>query len=232
MAIAYETSLAPATVSFPSAGGSQTVSFNAGTGSNRVLLVAVSYRERTNDITGVTYGGVAMTSAGAEATGGDETCACHLWYLAGPASGTNDIVATSSASGAGDATGQISAWVANGVDQTTPVSGYTSGTGSGSTANIVSSRTITSETNDVAVVFHATYNTTANVAATPSGYTERQDAANSAGVSTSFGDAAGAASVATSATWDNGAFTVSWCAVGVSVNPAAAAGGGLAWIRA
>jgi len=61
MAIAYETSLAPATVSFPSAGGSQTVAFDAGSGASRVLLVAVTYRERTANITGVTYNGVART---------------------------------------------------------------------------------------------------------------------------------------------------------------------------
>lgn len=222
MAIAYETSLAPATVTFPSAGGSQTVSFNAGSGANRVLIVAVAYRDRTAGLTGVTYNGVSMTSAGAVATGGDETCALHLWYLAGPASGANDIVATMSASGSGDATGQISAWVANGVDQTTPVSGYNSGTGSGSAANIVSSVTITSETNDVVFVAHGTYNTTANIAASPTNYTERQDAANSAGVSTSLGDASGAATVATSATWNNGAYSVSWAAAGVTVNPSAA----------
>lgn len=220
MAIAYETSLAPATVSFPSGGGSQTVSFNAGSGANRVLLVAVTYRERTANITGVTYNGVSMTSAGTEASGGDETCACSLWYLAGPASGANDIVATMSSSGSGDATGQISAWVANGVDQATPVGGYNSGTGIGSSASIVSSVTITSETNDVVVVCHGTYNTTENISATASAYTERQDAANSAGIATSFGDASGAATVATTATWSNGAYTVSWAAVGVTINPA------------
>lgn len=221
MAIAYETALAGAAVTFPDGGGSQTQTFDAGTGANRVLLVAVAYRDKDGmSISAVTYNGVSMTSAGTAPTNGTDNCALHLWYLAGPASGSNTIQVTSSGN-SGSSQGQISAWVANGVDQTTPVSNYSSNFGSGSSANIVSSVTITSETNDVVAVFHATWNVSSNVTATPTNFTERIDGTTSAGLSTEAGDAAGAASVATSATWSNGAFTVSWCAVGVSVNPAA-----------
>ena len=217
MAIAYETSLAPTAVQFLTAGETETIAFNAGTGTNRVLLVCVQWVDQNNTLTGVTYNGVSMTSMGTQITQG--AIKMQLWRLAGPASGSNNLAVTM---GAGDnnSNALIAAWVANGVDQTTPTDGYTTNQGTASTANIVSTLTITSATNDYIAVFYGSYNGTATIAATPTNYTERQDGNNAVGLTLEFGDAAGAASVATSATWDNGAFTVDWIALGCNLNQA------------
>ena len=71
---------------------------------------------------------------------------------------------------------------------------------------------ITSATDDLIASFHVTQNGVGNITATPTNYTERRDTADGGGFSQEFGDAAGAASVTTSATWSNGATSVSWCA--------------------
>lgn len=224
MAVAYETSLTPQPVTFLAAGEAETIAFDAGTGTDRVLLVFVSWRERTNTISGVTYNGVAMTSLGTKITESDASpvLSGQLWALAGPASGSNNLVVTMGA-GVNSSEAQISAWVGNGVDQTTPTDGYATNRGNAATANIVSSVTVTSEADDRVVVFHATRNLVGNITATPTNYTERQDTANGTGFSAEFGDADGAASVATSATWSNGANQVEWIALGVNLNASAPA---------
>lgn len=224
MAVAYETSLVPASVTFAEAGEVETVSgFNAGSGSDRILFVFVQWRERGNTISGITYGGAALTSAGSKVTDPTAFVSGQLWYRVGPASGSNDIVITIGASSGGDSIGYVSALVVNGAGG---VSGYQSGNGNGSSANIVSSLSsaVTSAVGDRVVTFHATYNESANVAATPTNYTERQDAADGFGNSVEFGDADGAASVSPSATWDNSAFEIKWVAVGI--NATATGGGG------
>ena len=101
-------------------------------------------------------------------------------------------------------------------DQT--ISGYASNSGTGSSANIVSSVTVSSAINKRVVVWHATGNADGNIHATATNYTERQDTDNGNATTLQFGDAAGASSIATSATWDNGAFAVDWIALGSSVN--------------
>jgi len=226
MAVAYVASLAPTAVNFLAAGEAETVAFNAGTGANRVLIVQVDWRDQTSDITGVTYNGVAMTSLCAKTANGD--CAARMYGLANPASGLNNIVVTMGA-GSINVDGQISAWSGDGTDQTTPFDTAVTANGSGSTANIVSSATLTTGvTGDRAVFFHSTYNGTAGITATPTNYTERQDLANIA-LATEFGDADGAASITGSATWSNGAYAVNWVALAVNVNQVSGANN-LTWI--
>lgn len=217
----YETSGAPISVTFDAAGETETHSINAGSGSNRVLLVFVSWRVSSNDLTGATYNGVGMTSAGTTVTNG--ALGARLFTLASPASGANNLAVTMSAGG-GSSIAQISWEVVNTADTGgTPVDGYNSGNGSGSAANIVSSVTISSGANDRVVVFHAAYNESETLSATPTNYTERQDATASNGMNVEHGDAAGAASVATSATWSNGTTSTNWAALGINVNAAAGA---------
>lgn len=217
----YETSTAPQATVFNAAGGTNNVTCGMGSGANRLALVAVNWRNRTNDITGVTINGTSMTSAGTIVTSGANADAGRLFYLAAPTSGSQTVAVTYTASDGPNSIAQVSCWVANNVDQTTPVENYNSGSGSGSSANIVSSVTVTSEANDLVPVFHSTYNTSEILTATPTGYTERQDADDASGMAAEFGDQAGASSVATSATWSNTAITVSWVALGISVNPVA-----------
>jgi hypothetical protein len=223
MAVAYENSLTPITVTFAAAGETETHAFDAGTGSNRVLLVTIFWRDNDDStISGVTYNGVAMTELAAK-TRSAQNLAGHMWRLANPASGSNNIAVTMAAD-AGDSTGMITAWVGNGCDiVTTPVDSYAANSGTGSTANIVSSVTVSGDNGDRIVSFHYTFNLDGNITATPTGYTERQDTASGGGHSTELGDANGSASLDSQATWSNGAFAVSWVALGVNVNQAAAA---------
>lgn len=231
MAATFETSLAPVAVTFLQAGETETVAFNAGTGANRVLIVAVLWREEANSISGVTYNGVALTSLGAKVTE-SAIISAQLWRLAGPASGSNNIQVTMG-SGNNDSAGLISAWVANGVDQATPTDGYTTNQGNTTTAGATSSVTVTSQTDDRVAVFMCARNDTDNDTATPTNYTERQDANDGGGRMMELGDAAGAASVAASALWTNGAGeNFSWIALGVNVNADGGGGGGpqLPWL--
>lgn len=92
MAIAYDTgvnsSIAVST--------SHTYSHTC-TGTDRILFVASWTRGAI--CTGVTYGGVALTSTGTRVyeAGGDDYF--ELWYLINPASGANNVVFSRSASG-------------------------------------------------------------------------------------------------------------------------------------
>ena len=86
-------------------------------GTERYLVVGVSRGLSPGTITGVTYAGVAMTSIGTSAG----ATLVHLWGLIAPATGANDVVVTASAAGNGIVAGAISY---NGVDQTTPNSGF------------------------------------------------------------------------------------------------------------
>jgi hypothetical protein len=221
MAVAYETSAAAISVTFAAAGETETHAINAGSGAGRTLVVVVSWRAQSNDLSGITYNGVAMTSAGAAVTQG--ALSVRMFTLANPASGSNNLAVTMGAGG-GDSLGQISYSVANGSDiGGTPVDGYNSNSGSAAGPNTVSSVTISSAVGDRIFVFHAGYNESEIITASPTNYTERQDTTASNGMNVEFGDADGAATVATSATWSNGGSTTTWVALGINVNAAAAA---------
>ena len=223
--VSYETSAAPTFVTFLQAGETENVAFDAGTGAGRVLIVCVIWQNRGQDVTGVTYNSVAMTSVAAKV---DETILSgHVFRLANPASGSNTIAVTMASNGISDSFGAIAAWVANTVDGTTPVDGFQSGTGTGTGANIVSqpSAAITSAVGDRIVVFNAITSDTATRSATPTNYTERQDSNDGASFSVEFGDADGAASVSPSATWNSvGGESIHWISLGFNVNASGAAG--------
>src|SRR5438445_1905879 len=91
--------------------GLVTISFTVGTGANRLLIVGGTVDNSA--ITGVTYGGTALTQAVADTL----KPLTSIWYLVNPTSGTASVVVTSTAS-KGAVIGVISF---TGVDQTTPV---------------------------------------------------------------------------------------------------------------
>jgi acetyl esterase/lipase len=72
-----------------------TITHNA-TGDNRLAVVVVYCRHMENDVTGVTYDGVAMT-ASAESIGGSTTRAARIYTLVNPPTGTVDVVLSLSA---------------------------------------------------------------------------------------------------------------------------------------
>lgn len=103
--------------------------YAAPAGSDRVLAVTVSLllsNENGVNITGVTFGGNALTAAvpstlGARGTSTNRSYYCGIWYLVAPSVTTADIVVSLSGNHAGCI---ISAVVLTGVDQVAPVSGY------------------------------------------------------------------------------------------------------------
>jgi hypothetical protein len=84
--------------------------FNAGTGSNRVLVVGVS--ANNNSVASITFGGVPLTQAVASFNNND----AEFWYLADP-SGSANVVVTM----AGSTSVVVGAYAFSGVNQTDPI---------------------------------------------------------------------------------------------------------------
>lgn len=81
-------------------GTTLTTSFTVGAGSNRILFVGAvgdNTGSATDDITGATYNGVAMTLIDKTFVAADRYR--YLFYLVNPASGANNVVITSSTNG-------------------------------------------------------------------------------------------------------------------------------------
>lgn len=93
---------------------SLTYAFTVGVGANRALFVSVMLNGTNDYVTGVTYGGVAMTKVDSQVTA--TTYIHYVYVLAAPASGANNVVVSTSAS-----CNIFSSCVSySGVDQTTP----------------------------------------------------------------------------------------------------------------
>ena len=84
--------------------------FNAGTGTNRLLVVGVD--ANNNGVVSITYGGVPLTNKVSTFSNND----AEFWYLTNP-SGTGNIVVTM----AGATSVVVGAYAFSGVDQTTPI---------------------------------------------------------------------------------------------------------------
>lgn len=119
--------------------------FTAGAGSNRCVFVTVGYNGSSGmSVTGVTFGGVAMTSAGAATHNTIDNAYAEIWYLleASIPSGSQ-AVAISVSGTLGDIYGNAACF--SGVDQTNPVRGGTYGNWT------TASNTITSDVNDLTI---------------------------------------------------------------------------------
>jgi hypothetical protein len=139
MAVTHSASLTQTVNSTP-------ISFNAGSGSDRFLVVGV-LKQSNRTTTGVTYNGVALTKvatlADANVSSGEENT---LWVSDGfePASGANNLALTFSGSGTFLAVATL--W--DGADQTL---GYESVTTSSSAASAAGSVTVTSVTDNCVI---------------------------------------------------------------------------------
>ena len=100
-------------------------------GSDRLLVVAVA--SNIDQVTGVTYAGVSMSLAAKKAYS-SPTETIYIYYLAGPASGTNDIVVSRT----GTSSYGLVAASYTGVDQTTPVDATNTGTNAVGTSSTLS----------------------------------------------------------------------------------------------
>lgn len=100
-------------------------------GANRLLVVQVGLRA-LQTVTGVTYGGVALTKFGAVQYSAGNFARAEIWYLVAPAVGTANVVVTIS----GAEVVEAAALNFINVNQTTPMDGFdaTSGLGGSSAA--------------------------------------------------------------------------------------------------
>lgn len=119
--------------------------FDAGSASNRVLIVNVtaSSTTATRTVSSITYNGVALTllSASNCATSGTNFCRGETWYLKNPAAGTNTLVTTVSAT----ADIAVGSAIFSNVDQTTPFGTVATASGNGTTSGVTVTGTNTDQ---------------------------------------------------------------------------------------
>jgi phosphodiesterase/alkaline phosphatase D-like protein len=128
-----------------------TIAHTVGTGANRLLLVGVSWAmsgEDTQDISSVTFGGVALTEV--DYMEGGQNRRDAIYYLTNPASGTANVVVTFS----GAVNAVVGAASFTGVDQTTPL-------GTAATANGGQNGTTTATVNVTTEVGDLVFDTVA-----------------------------------------------------------------------
>jgi hypothetical protein len=73
-----------------------TTAYTCSSGSNRLLVVGVIGDTTLDNVTGVTYNGVAMTLAVKQTTVFSNNRVTYLFYLLNPASGSNNVVISAS----------------------------------------------------------------------------------------------------------------------------------------
>ena len=120
-------------------------------GANRLLVVGVTIQTNAGQtVSGVTYAGAALTFVRSDIIAG--SVRSELWYRIAPATGSNSVVVTLSAS-AKTAAGAVSF---TGVDQTTPVDAQNGATGTSVTPSV----TVTTVTDGAWVVDAAAFRST------------------------------------------------------------------------
>ncbi len=192
-------------------------SYDSGlSGSNRILMVGVSYRNKDREtVSSVTYGGQAMTQVGTAKSDTDSSPdgQIYIFRLLNPPTGINTLLVTWNS--ALDEGGVVGAITYAGVDQTTPLGTFASADGN-STAPAV---TVTSASNQL-VFGVVAGRTTSDYTVTGGGtalWSARPFSGETAGASQSK---TGAASVALG--WSGS--SEKWAAGGVSIKPATATG--------
>jgi hypothetical protein len=107
---------------------SLTWSHTVAAGANRALFVQLSIDTLSVSVTGVTYGGIALTLVGR----GAGNHAVEIWRLINPTVGTANVVASFS----GNTAAAGGATTFNGVNQSTPTGTFVSATGTGTIASV------------------------------------------------------------------------------------------------
>src|SRR5437667_7571975 len=125
-------------------GGTSTTTWaHTTSGTNRVLVVGVSWANiTTRTVTSVTYGVQTMTSAGSAVNAGN--AGAQIFYLVAPAVGSNTVTVTLSGSANSLVGGAVTL---TGVNQTTPLGIFASATGSSTTPSV----TVTSNTGETVI---------------------------------------------------------------------------------
>lgn len=121
---------APVTASKTAIATTLTFSVTVNSGSNQILVVCVSGEINTHTVTGITFGGVALTQLGRQANASFGYA--EIWYLKNPSPSTANVVVTDSSAGVMAA----GAYVLSGVDQTTTWRTTVKATGSAASASV------------------------------------------------------------------------------------------------
>ncbi|MCW3082569.1 Ig-like domain-containing protein [Segetibacter sp.] len=113
-------------------GASVTVSHTVGTGTDRLMLVGISYANTNNPaIQSVTFGGVPLSLVGTVRSDGTETVA--IYRLLSPASGVANVVVNMAPTAISGVVVGVTSYT--GVDQATPFSTYASASSQSSQTN-------------------------------------------------------------------------------------------------
>jgi uncharacterized repeat protein (TIGR01451 family) len=189
--------------------GTVSVSHTTGTGTNRLMLVGISFEDDNTaglGISGVTYNGQALTFVDRQLS--SQEAGCEIWRLVNPPSGPGTVQVTTTGSAAGDA---IFVGVAtfSGVDQSTPLGTPAKASGTGTSASV------TTVSGPGEIVFDVLAVDDARSASPDGAQTVRWNGiagtADTDGVRAGASTKAGAASVTT--TWTIGSDAWSLCAV-------------------
>ncbi len=110
----------------------------ANTGTNRLLVVSVSFRSTGNagtNVTGITYGAQAFSAANSFVVDPGNALRVEIWYLVAPNTGANNVTVTINKTGGnGNKLGvMIGVIDYTGADQTSPIRGFASNSGSSTT---------------------------------------------------------------------------------------------------
>ena len=183
-----------------------TVSHTTGTGSDRLMLVGVSTRDRT--VTGVTYNRVALIPVGVQTSNNNVKTA--IYSMIAPPDGTfNVVVSLSGDPGKGAVVGVMTF---TGVNQTTPLGTYASAVGNSTTAAL----NVTSASSEL--VFNVVSVQNQNIVNT-AGQTQRWNV-NTSSENTGAG-ATKSGSAITSLSWT--LVKDDWSMSGISIKPLATA---------
>lgn len=215
MAIAYDSPSTAASfdVTLAADGSTSTVVFDGGTGTGKILVVGVGFRNNnTHTIEGITFNGDALSSFGAAVVA--TQCFHQMFYLLNPDDGELDLIINPS-TGLGATAAIVSAMVFTGVDVGgTPYDGYDTANGTDATVDL----TIASATGDVPFTMFGVRATTPTGSA-ETNYTERFDNVNGNFIA-SGGEGTGAASVAFTGTITSSGINA-WVAMGANLNATA-----------
>jgi hypothetical protein len=106
-------------------------SHTVGAGNNRLLVVRTAHRDGNKTVSGVTYGGLALTKLADQNAPGNQNKAT-LWYMLNPPVGGASVVVTLS----GTVEASAAATSFTGVSQSTPLGGFTSSSGQSPTPQL------------------------------------------------------------------------------------------------
>ncbi len=189
-----------------------------GTGSDRLMLVGVSYEDDDRDgsagdlsVTSVTYAGQVLTLVGTVNGTADETA--RIYSLLNPPSGTGTVVVAVGNPEAGDGM-VVGVATFSGVDQTTPLGAFASSSGDASPASV----TVASGVGEIVFDTFMLDDGDA-IAGAGGGQTARWNLTQTGNVSGSGSTKAGAAP-STSMSWTFNTGVETWALGAVSVKPA------------